>query len=89
MPIFTCPDTPETYVVKELKDEIERLTAENAALREDTERLDWLSKFGEVIFYTSERRGGHEWFLDIDDEWAGHGKTFRAAINCAKEEQCP
>ena len=32
MPIFTCPDTPETYVVKELKDEIERLTAENAAL---------------------------------------------------------
>ena len=39
MPIFTCPDTPETYVVKELKDEIERLTAENAALRE---LLDWI-----------------------------------------------
>ena len=59
--------------ISELGNEVARLERENAALREDKERLDWLEEC-------------HAWPEYIDAEWHVVGEVFssyRAAIDAA------
>jgi len=64
----------ETLLLK-----IEQLERENAALRADKERLDWLEQL-------------YEWPTHHDGEWhcfAGTFKTLRDAIDAEKKEAQP
>ena len=68
-------------------DEIDRLTAELAEARNDTDRLDWLEKHRE--FYANLRlmkaKGSYyEWQI-VSDEGVWHGHTIRAAIDAGKD----
>ena len=59
--------------------QIRQLERENAALREDKERLDWLEE-------------GHAWPEYIDAEWHSKGQvflSFRAAIDAARKKAQP
>jgi plasmid stabilization system protein ParE len=56
---------------------IRNLETENAALREDKERLDWLEE-------------GHAWPEYIDAEWHSKGQvflSFRDAIDTARAKE--
>jgi hypothetical protein len=64
------------YVPRLLSEQLER---QNAALRQDKERLDWLEE-------------GHAWPEYIDAEWHSKGQvflSFRDAIDAAAKEGQP
>ena len=62
-----------------MDDEITRLTAENAALREDKARLDWLDgRVGGIVFDEI-----------TPDYWLEEDEDIRAAIDAAKQRQEP
>ena len=90
-------DTPRTdaqkrgdFVHINFARELER---ENAALREDKERLDWLEKARPIAWALESVNCGKYWLLtDIDErhpEEAEEFATLRAAIDAARKEAQP
>jgi hypothetical protein len=63
-----------------LRECIEKLERENAALRADKERLDWLED--------TDRRHGYIYKSRIvENRWFEGAKTVRVAIDAARKEQ--
>jgi len=60
------------------------LERENAALRADKERLDWM-EHGGVIAYPKE--GGFAAWIRPDLDTVKYSETLRAAIDAARKEQ--
>ena len=73
--LVTFP-TPETIIY--LAGKLER---ENAALREDKERLDWLGKVKCAYYH----EGPCCWRINEDE--STDAETIRAAIDAARKEQ--
>ncbi len=79
-------DNPESPVA--LKDRIAALEAENAELRKDAERINWLQRqdFDDIyftIFHDHPNNGMYG--VSIGAGW-GIGKTFREALDAAMKE---
>ena len=72
-------DNKPTEVSDEACREIMRLRSENAALRADKERLDWL--------FTHD--GGMWLYWAIDRDWTPERSASRAAIDAARKEAQP
>jgi hypothetical protein len=86
------PDEGEEFVHVDFARELER---ENATLRADKERLDWLERTSAEISKFDESEDGPEhwecWPSIIMKDRpllvAANGKTVRAAIDAARKEQ--
>ena len=65
----------------ELRDNAEELERENAALRADKERLDWLGSVKCAYYH----EGPCCWRINEDE--TTDGETIRAAIDAARKEQ--
>jgi hypothetical protein len=68
-------------VTAHLLQKITELERENAALREDKERLDWLGKVKCAYYH----EGPCCWRINEDE--STDGETIRAAIDAARKEQ--
>jgi hypothetical protein len=81
-------------VMQSQGDEIRRLTAENDALREDKERLDWMDEYdAEVQKYENSEDGSKRYelwfFVDSDPSPVFSAPSLRAAIDAARKEAQP
>ena len=74
-------DTPQGYA--HLLEEIDELKKENAALREDAERLDWLDKTGakEGHAFCGIGYGYYRYYAHAGKKWP----TARATIDAARK----
>ena len=87
--------TTGSTLIREAADEIERLTAENAALRADAERVDFLAAVkGGVTICAPNTHGGvdDKWLVEYDDDPERNGNfeecfgdTLRDAIDAARK----
>jgi len=66
---------------KEAADEIDRLTAENAALKKDAERIDWLEREKRVIYLVGQSMDETVWA--VSKTHATGRKSLREAIDAA------
>lgn len=67
-----------------LSEEVKRLEAENAELRRDKERLDWMEQWCGVTV-TGGTLTRWSLFYDLVPDRPTYGSTFRGAIDAAKE----
>lgn len=69
------------------------LERENAALREDKERLDWMEKMRPIAWALGSANCGEYWLLtdigEMHPEEAEEFATLRAAIDAARKEAKP
>lgn len=83
---MSAPATRWEHVYATQTARITELERENAALREDKERLDWLDESGaEVQKYGNSKDGSVLFFVDLDWSTVFAADTLRAAIDAAKE----
>jgi hypothetical protein len=66
---------------------IRDLERENAALRADKERLDWLESAAKDLICTGDDRGITIGVASNFQDYATNAATFRAAIDAARKEQ--
>jgi hypothetical protein len=66
---------------------IEGLERENAALRADKERLDWLEGAAKDLICTRDDRGITIGVASNFQNYATNAATFRATIDAARKEQ--
>lgn len=77
-------------IIRNQEMKIERLKAENAALREDKARLDWLEQAGFATRQDAPKAGVHSWRLDESTwRWTAQGissefTSARKAIDAAR-----
>ena len=78
---------------KEYRAKLDALEAENAALREDSTRLDWLEKARPIAWALGSEECGEYWLLtdtgEKHPEEAEEFATLRAAIDAARKEAHP
>ena len=74
---------PRSEIIR-LQNEVAKLRRENAALREDKERLDWLEVQGEPVTYEDEP---HELVWSVFGERGQ--RNLRDAIDAARKEAKP
>jgi hypothetical protein len=67
--------------------ELQSLDAENAALRADKERLDWLESVAKDLICTGDGLGVTIGVASNFQDYATNAATFRAAIDAARKEQ--
>jgi hypothetical protein len=77
------PDEGEEFVQADFARELER---ENAALRADKERLDWLESVAEDVMCTGDDQGITIGAASNFQNYATNVATFRIAIDAARKE---
>ena len=78
------PDEGEEFVQADFARELER---ENAALRADKQRLDWLESVAKDLICTGDGLGVTIGVASNFQDYATNAATFRAAIDAARKEQ--
>jgi len=78
------PDEGEEFVQVDFARELER---ENAALRADKERLDWLESVAKDVICTGDDRGVTIGAASNFQNYATNAATFRSAIDASRKEQ--
>ena len=74
--------------VAELFQKVQQLERENAALREDKERLDWLDESGAEVYKCGNSEDGSVlFFVDTDPSTVFSADTLRAAIDAARAKE--
>lgn len=70
-----------------LQKQVRALKRENAALRADKERLDWLESVAKDLICTRDDRGITIGVASNFQNYATNAATFRAAIDAARKKQ--
>lgn len=75
------------------EEKFKQLERENAALREDKERLDWLEQARPIAWALGDAQRGEYWILtDLGEKHPEESEEFatlRAAIDAARKEAQP
>jgi hypothetical protein len=87
------PVNPDRLAIALALQTIDELERENAALRDDKERLDWLEKARPIAWALGNSTCGEYWLLtDLGEghpEEAEEFPTLREAIDAARREGTP
>lgn len=75
-----------SLLISEAADRIEQLEAENAALREDAERLDWLLNHHDATICSGGAHGPFNVWFRYSNRVTEEAKTPRSAIDAARSQ---
>jgi hypothetical protein len=85
--IFRGQLGPAFTEIDELLERVSALERENAELRADKERLDWLESVAKDLICTGDGLGVTIGVASNFQDYATNAATFRSAIDAARKEQ--